>query len=79
MNRSTSVGASVSADADFVPDTQTLEILTALAAGNSMEEAAKACLVSGRTMRRKLAELRDAWGVTSTVEAVVHAVRRNLI
>lgn len=66
-------------DTAFAPDVQTLEILQALASGQTMVEAAQSGLVSGRTMRRKLAELRDAWGVDSNVEAVVQAVRRGLI
>jgi DNA-binding NarL/FixJ family response regulator len=72
-------GSTGTADDDFVPDPQTLEILVALSEGLSMDETARACLVSGRTMRRKLADLRDAWGVDSTVEAVVRAVRQDLI
>ncbi|MET0448081.1 MAG: hypothetical protein ABWX74_06830 [Aeromicrobium sp.] len=67
------------ATTEFVPDAQTLEILAALAQGRNKVETAETCLVSGRTMRRKLAELRDEWGVDSTVEAVVRAVRRGLI
>lgn len=63
----------------YVPDVQTIEILAALAEGRNKVEAAGSCHVSGRTMRRKLAELRDAWDVDSNVEAVVTAVRRGLI
>lgn len=69
----------LASDDEFVPDVETLEILAALAEGKNKVEAAAACHVSGRTMRRKLADLRFLWGVDSNVEAVVRAVRRGLI
>ncbi|MFI5429634.1 hypothetical protein [Aeromicrobium sp. UC242_57] len=79
MNSAGSTAPELTTEDDFVPDVQTLEILAALAEGKNKEEAAICSHVSGRTMRRKLAELRVTWNVDSNVEAVVLAVRRGLI
>jgi DNA-binding NarL/FixJ family response regulator len=61
------------------PDTVTLSILRALADGATTAEAAVRCNVSESTLRRKLATIRDAWGVETTTGLVVLAVRRGLV
>ncbi|WP_210438577.1 helix-turn-helix domain-containing protein [Nocardioides xinjiangensis] len=63
----------------IVPDRTTLNILSALARGKTVAEAATSCNVSESTLRRKIALLRRQWGVDSTVQVVVIAVRRGLI
>nr|WP_300050502.1 hypothetical protein [uncultured Nocardioides sp.] len=69
----------IATDAAFVPDRTTLCVLGALARGATASEAASDCNISGSTLRRKLAYVRDAWGVESSVQVVVIAVRRGLI
>lgn len=63
----------------YAPDKTTLQILSALSRGARLSDAAAASNVSSSTMRRKLAEARDEWGLQTNVQVVVVAVRRGLI
>nr|WP_300050514.1 hypothetical protein [uncultured Nocardioides sp.] len=60
-------------------DRTTLRLLAALSLGATASDAAVVCNVSDSTMRRKLAAVRDEWGVATNVQAVVFAVRRGLV
>ncbi|WP_205472700.1 helix-turn-helix domain-containing protein [Nocardioides sp. SYSU D00038] len=66
-------------DAGWTPDHVDLRILGHLAEGRTVEYVARALGVSERTVRRRLRGTCDAIGVDSTIEAVVHAVRRGYI
>ncbi len=56
-----------------------LELLRLLADGQTVDAIARRVGVSERTVRRRLRAIADDIGVDSTIEAVVHAVRRRLI
>jgi DNA-binding NarL/FixJ family response regulator len=66
-------------DVTWAPEKVDLEILAHLAAGLTVEGTARRVGLSGRTVRRRLRALADDLGVDSTIETVVHAVRRGLI
>jgi len=61
------------------PDHTDLVILGGIAEGRTIELVARRLDVSERTVRRRLRQIADDIGVDSTIEAVVHAVRRGLI
>jgi DNA-binding NarL/FixJ family response regulator len=61
------------------PDATTVEILRALSTGRSATEAAVACHVSERTLRRKVREAQRHWGTETVLATVVRAVRQGLI
>jgi DNA-binding NarL/FixJ family response regulator len=56
-----------------------LEILRRMAAGETIEALARHIGRSERTVRRRLRALADEIGVDTTIEVVIHAVRRHLI
>ena len=60
-------------------DRTDLAILGLLAEGHTVDTVARRVGVSGRTVRRRLRLLADGVGVETTIETVVHAVRRGLI
>jgi DNA-binding NarL/FixJ family response regulator len=60
-------------------DRTDLVILGHLADGKTVEHVARRLDVSERTVRRRLRVIADHLGVDSTIEVVVHAVRRGLI
>jgi len=66
-------------DVTWSPADVDLEILGLLAAGQTVDGAARRVGLSGRTVRRRLRALADDLGVDSTIETVVHAVRSGLI
>ena len=66
-------------DVTWCPEDVDLEILGLLAAGQTVDGAARRVGLSGRTVRRRLRALADDLGVESTMETVVHAVRSGLI
>jgi DNA-binding NarL/FixJ family response regulator len=63
----------------YTPDRTTIQILSALSRGAGPSDAAAASNVSSSTMRRKLSEIRDEWGVVTNIQVVVLAMRRGLI
>ncbi len=60
-------------------DATTLTILTALASGCPATEVAALSGASPRTVRRRLAELRAAWGSQTNTGVVARAVRSGYI
>ena len=56
-----------------------LVVLSSIAEGRTVEATARSLHISERTVRRRLRQVADEIGVDSTIEAVVHAVRRGLI
>lgn len=60
-------------------DRTDLVVLRSIAEGRTVEAIARSLHVSERTVRRRLRQVADEIGVDSTIEAVVHAVRRGLI
>lgn len=66
-------------DVTWTPEELDLEILALLAAGQTVDGTARRVGLSGRTVRRRLRALADDLGVDSTMETVVHAVRRGLV
>lgn len=71
--------AAVARLARFTPDRTTLNIIRAMARGESRLEVAASARVSEATARRKLAHARRAWDVETNTEVVVTAVRVGLI
>jgi len=65
--------------ARFTPDGITVNIIRAIARGESRLDVAASARVSESTARRKLAHARRAWGVETNTEVVVTAVRVGLI
>lgn len=62
------------------PLTQTeLRILAEYARGRSLNEIAAGMFLSERSVRRRLRVVRQAFGVETTIEAVVVAVKRGLL
>lgn len=62
------------------PLTQTeLRILAEFARGRSLSQIAASMYLSERSVRRRLRVVREAFGVETTIEAVVVAVRRGLL
>ncbi|HTW16770.1 MAG TPA: hypothetical protein VMF51_16680 [Nocardioides sp.] len=61
------------------PDDLTLTLLAHIASGATTAEAAAACNVSESTLDRRLRALRRDWGVDTTIELVVRAVRKGLV
>lgn len=61
------------------PDDLTLALLARVAVGDTTAQAAAACGVSASTLERRFRDLRDAWGVDTTVQLVVRAVRLGLL
>lgn len=61
------------------PDDLTLTLLAHIASGATAAEAAAACNISESTLDRRLRALRRAWGVGTTIELVVRAVRKGLV
>ena len=62
------------------PLTQTeLRVLAEFARGRSLSQIAASMYLSERSVRRRLRVARDAFGVETTIEAVVVAVRRGLL
>jgi DNA-binding NarL/FixJ family response regulator len=55
------------------------EILRLLSTGQTTDAIARRVGVSERTVRRRLRTVADEIGVDSSIEVVVHAVRRGLI
>jgi DNA-binding NarL/FixJ family response regulator len=56
-------------------DPEQLRLLDLLAAGSTVDEAAAALYLSRRTVQRRLAEIRNALGVSTTAAAVASSVR----
>jgi hypothetical protein len=56
-------------------DRDTADLLDRLAAGSTIPDAARACLLSVRTANRKLSAARTSLGVATTLELVVAYVR----
>lgn len=56
-----------------------LRILAEYARGRSLNEIATSMFLSERSVRRRLRVAREAFGVETTIEAVVAAVRRGLL
>ena len=56
-----------------------LAVLRLMADGQTVETVARRLEVSERTVRRKVRSACDSVGVETTVEAIVWAVRRQLI
>jgi DNA-binding NarL/FixJ family response regulator len=63
----------------WAPAPEDLELLRLLAAGQTVDAIARRVGISERTVRRRLRTLADEIGVDSTIEAVVFAVRSQLI
>ena len=62
------------------PLTQTeLRVLAEFARGRSLSQIAASMYLSERSVRRRLRVAREAFGVETTIEAVVVAVRRGLL
>jgi DNA-binding NarL/FixJ family response regulator len=61
------------------PEPGDLEILRRLADGATTEAIARHIGLSERTVRRRLRAIADEIGVDTTIEVVIHAVRRHLI
>ena len=62
------------------PLTQTeLRVLAEFARGRSLSQIAASMYLSERSVRRRLRVACDAFGVETTIEAVVVAVRRGLL
>ncbi|MDN5893679.1 MAG: LuxR C-terminal-related transcriptional regulator [Nocardioides sp.] len=61
------------------PSRRDLEILGLLAEGFTVDRISRRLEVSERTVRRRLRAMADDIGVDSTIELVVHAVRRQAI
>lgn len=62
------------------PLTQTeLRVLAEFARGRSLHEIAASMFLSERSVRRRLRVARQAFGVQTTIEAVVEGVRRGLL
>lgn len=61
------------------PSARDVEILGLLAEGWTVETVARRLGISERTVRRRLRAMADEIGVDSTIEVVVHAVRRHAI
>jgi DNA-binding NarL/FixJ family response regulator len=56
-----------------------LRVLAEYARGRSLNEIAAGMYLSERSVRRRLRVAREAFGVETTIEAVVAAVRRGLL
>ena len=56
-----------------------LRLLAGLARGETVAVVARRTGVSPRTVRRRLRVLADEIGVDTTIEVIVHAVRRGLV
>jgi DNA-binding NarL/FixJ family response regulator len=63
----------------FTPDATTVDIIRALARGQTRYASAQSLRISESTVRRKLAQARQGWGVETNTEVVVTAVRVGLI
>jgi DNA-binding NarL/FixJ family response regulator len=63
----------------FAPDRMTVQIIDALARGETRPAAAQSLRISESTVRRKLARARQGWGVETNTEVVVTAVRVGLV
>lgn len=73
-------GAPRRSDDAPVPLTQAeLRVLAEYARGHSLNEIAASMFLSERSVRRRLRVAREAFGVETTIEAVVVAVRRGLL
>lgn len=58
---------------------QVVELLTALAEGLSVADAARRSSLSTATARRRLADLRTQWNCPNNLALIVAAVRHDLI
>ena len=58
-------------DAEALTDPDTIALLERLGAGDSIEVAARTCLMSVRTANRRLDSARQHFGVSSTLHAVL--------
>ena len=65
--------------APWRPSDLDIEILRLLSTGQTTDAIARRVGVSERTVRRRLRTVADEIGVDSSIEVVVHAVRRGLI
>ena len=63
----------------FTPDETTIDIIAALARGETRLATAELLRISESTVRRKMACAREAWGVDTNTEVIVTAVRVGLI
>jgi DNA-binding NarL/FixJ family response regulator len=54
-------------------------LLGLLAQGLSVDSAARRLHTSDRTVRRRVKEIRDRLGLSSSIEAIVWAARRGLV
>jgi DNA-binding NarL/FixJ family response regulator len=58
---------------------QDVELLSLLAGGLPLDTVARRLHTSERTVRRRVKDICDRLGVTSSIEAVVWAARRGLV
>jgi DNA-binding NarL/FixJ family response regulator len=62
------------------PLTQTeIRVLAEYARGRSLSEIAASTFLSERSVRRRLRVVRESFGVETTIEAVVIAVKKGLL
>jgi DNA-binding NarL/FixJ family response regulator len=64
---------------DWRPSALDVEILRLLSQGHTTHAIARRVRISERTVRRRLRTVADGFGVDSSIEAVVRAVRIGLI
>jgi DNA-binding NarL/FixJ family response regulator len=64
---------------DWRPSDLDVEILRLLSKGYTTDAIARRVRISERTVRRRLRSVADEFGVDSSIEAVVRAVRLGLI
>ncbi|UMG93987.1 helix-turn-helix domain-containing protein [Nocardioides sp. TF02-7] len=60
-------------------DPELVAMVEEVARGRSVAEIAAQQRLSPRTVRRRLAHLRDAWGCRNNIVLAVEAVRRHII
>lgn len=72
-------GSSAYRASAWSPEPEDLELLRLLAAGLTVDAIARRVGLSERTVRRRMRAVADEIGVDSTIEAVVFAVRSQLI
>jgi DNA-binding NarL/FixJ family response regulator len=61
------------------PDASDRAVLDLIARGVTVQAAARRLEVSERTVRRRLRAMAEEIGVDTTIEVVVHAVRRGML
>jgi DNA-binding NarL/FixJ family response regulator len=79
MEVTENAGACCTCPTAWTPCDLDLEILRLLSRGHTAEVVARRVELSARTVRRRLRMIADDIGVDSTIEAVVYAVRADLI